>query len=89
MKTQVYDRFKDFDKSHCWQYEVRLQNLEEDLEELGITKEQVSQLRIEDFDFSYVDKTDEEQCQEINSLFSVMSGWESSPIAQRIGLLLD
>ena len=65
MKAQVYDRFKDFDKSHCWQYEVRLQNLEEDLEELGITKEQVSQLRIEDFDFSYVDKTDEEQCQEI------------------------
>ena len=65
MKTQVYDRFKDFDKSHCWQYEVRLQNLEEDLEELGITKEQVSQLRTDDFDFSYVDKTDKEQCQEI------------------------
>ncbi len=61
----VHDRFKDFGKQHCWQYEVRLQNLAEDLEEANLTEEAASQLRTSDFDFAYVDKSDKEQCQEI------------------------
>ena len=54
----VHERFKDFDKSHCWQYEVRMQNFAEDLKEAGLTEEAASQLRTSDFDFAYVDKTD-------------------------------
>ena len=61
----VHDRFKDFGKQHCWQYEVRLQNLAEDLEEASLTEEAASQLRTSDFDFAYVDKTDKDQCAEI------------------------
>ena len=61
----VHDRFKDFGKQHCWQYEVRLQNLAEDLEEASLTEEAANHLRTSDFDFAYVDKTDKEQCQEI------------------------
>ena len=32
------ERLKNYDKEHCWQYDIRLKNLEEDLkkcEELG------------------------------------------------------
>ena len=61
----VHDRFKDFGKQHCWQYEVRLQNLAEDLEEASLTEEAAGQLRTSDFDFAYVDKTDKDQCAEI------------------------
>ena len=65
MKQEVYDRFKDYDKDHCWQYEIRQQNLINDLKEANLTKEQQESLRIDDFDFAYVDKTDREQCDEI------------------------
>ena len=61
----VHDRFKDFGKQHCWQYEVRLQNLAEDLEEASLTEEAAGELRTSDFDFAYVDKTDKDQCDEI------------------------
>ncbi len=61
----VHERFKDFDKSHCWQYEVRMQNFAEDLKEAGLTEERANQLRTSDFDFAYVDKSDKEQCEEI------------------------
>ena len=65
MKQEVYDRFKDYKKNHCWQYEIRQQNLINDLKEANLTKEQQESLRIDDFDFAYVDKTDREQCDEI------------------------
>ena len=65
MKLQVYDRFKDYDKDHCWQYEIREQNHEEDITAVGLTQSQVESLRIDDFVFDYVDKTDKVQCAEI------------------------
>ncbi len=65
MKQEVYDRFKDYKKNHCWQYEIRQQNLIKDLQEAELTQKEYNNLRIEDFEFSYVDKTNKEQCDEI------------------------
>jgi len=65
MKQEVYDRFKDYDKAHCWQYEIRQQNLIQDLKRACLTTDQHKVLRINDFEFSYVDKTDKDQCGEI------------------------
>ena len=67
MKEEVYDRFKDYDKDHCWQYEIRQQNLTQDLRSSGVTIQEAQELRTKDFDFSYVDKTDTAQCIEIKS----------------------
>lgn len=61
----VNERFKDFDKSHCWQYEMRMRNLEDDMLAAGLCEYSVAQLRIDDFDFEYVPKEDKERCQEI------------------------
>ncbi len=61
----VHERFKDFDEAHCWQYEMRLQNMEADLRESGLAEEEALKLRTDDFVFSYVDKGDKEQCAEI------------------------
>ena len=61
----VYERFKDFDKPHCWQYEMRMRNLEDDMLAAGLCEYSAAQLRIDDFDFEHVPKEDKEQCQEI------------------------
>jgi hypothetical protein len=61
----VSERFKDFDKPHCWQYEMRLKNAAEDLEAASLTEERAADLRIGDFDFAYVDKQDKTSCEEI------------------------
>jgi|TARA_R100000149_G_C5874351_1_gene138082 hypothetical protein len=65
MKQEVYDRFKDYKKQHCWQYEIRQQNLKQDLKEAGLTSDERESLRIEDFEFCYVDKSDKETCESI------------------------
>ncbi len=65
MKQEVYERFKNYNKDHCWQYEIRQQNLISDLKEASLTEEEYNSLRIEDFEFSYVDKEDKKQCEEI------------------------
>jgi len=65
MKQEVYDRFKNYKKNHCWQYEIRQQNLINDLKESNLTEQEHKSLRIDDFEFSYVDKEDKKQCNEI------------------------
>lgn len=63
----VYKRFENFDKEYCWQYGIRQQNLISDLEEHQMTLKEAKNLRISDFNFSYVDKSDKTKCSEIVS----------------------
>jgi hypothetical protein len=58
MKTEVYNRFQDYDKEHCWQYEIRVQNRNDDLSSIGLDEDTVRLLEPKHFDFEYVDKTD-------------------------------
>ena len=55
MKQEVYDRFKNYQKNHCWQYEIRQQNLINDLKEANLTEDEYKSLRIEDFEFAAID----------------------------------
>ena len=41
MKQEVFDRFKNYTKDHCWQYEMRQQNLAKDLKEASLTIETI------------------------------------------------
>ena len=63
--STVRERFKDFNKSHCWQYEMRVRNLKDDMLAAGLCEYSAAQLRTNDFDFEYVPKEDKQQCQEI------------------------
>ena len=74
MDASVVDRFKNYDKEHCWQYEVRVNNLLEDLQSAGLTEESAAVLRTSDFVFEYVDKTDRQACEEIK-LFIERHEW--------------
>lgn len=42
---------RDYDKDHCWQYDIRVRNREQDLMEAGLTEEQAAVLRVSDFVF--------------------------------------
>ena len=54
----VFDRFKDYDKDYCWQYEIRQQNMKEDIELAGLTEDEVNSLKTSDFDFRVIDPSD-------------------------------
>lgn len=57
----------DYSEPHCWQYEIRLKNLDEDLKAASLTKEEAQALRVRDFELSYVPKTDYRRWKEIVS----------------------
>lgn len=61
----VKDRFVDYSEDHCWQYQIRLENLEDDLRSAKLTEEEMKQLRISDFSFEYVPKGASRKCGEI------------------------
>lgn len=47
----IQERFKNYDKDHCWQYDIRLQNRQSDLEENGLSEKDVQNLKVTDFTF--------------------------------------
>ena len=61
----VHERFKDYTEEHCWQYEIRKQNLAADIVESGMSKKDVEALSISDFEFTFVAKEDKKVCREI------------------------
>ncbi|RYZ85267.1 MAG: hypothetical protein EOP04_16350, partial [Proteobacteria bacterium] len=55
----------DYSQPHCWQYEIRLKNLESDLKASNLTLEETKELRVDDFEFSYVPKTEWQKCKDV------------------------
>lgn len=61
----VLERMRTYDKSHCWQYDIRLNNRERDLIEASLTEEEVVNLRVSDFTHKFViDKSEKQKCTE-------------------------
>jgi len=54
------DRLKNYDKDHCWQYDIRLNNKEEDLILAGLTEVGASKLKVKDFTFKNVTLKEEQ-----------------------------
>ena len=56
---------EEYSLPHCHQYQIRLENKENDLHESGLNEQQVRLLRVSDFEFSYVPKEEIATCQQI------------------------
>jgi hypothetical protein len=54
-----------YGKHHCWQYDIRLNNREQDLLAAGLTTQDAESIKVTDLTFHFVDKTDTEMCQRI------------------------
>lgn len=57
----------DYTLPHCYQYEIRLQNLTQDLNESGLTRDEIKSLTVSDFKFEYIPKDDEENCKRVRA----------------------
>lgn len=58
------NRFKNYDKEHCWQYDVKLSLLESDLELFSITP---GTIKISDLSFEYIDANDKQKCTDVRN----------------------
>jgi hypothetical protein len=61
----IVDRAKNFNNETCWQYDIRVKNRDSDLLEYNLTIEDVADLKISDFTFHFIPKTDKETAVEI------------------------
>jgi hypothetical protein len=57
----VEERLNTYSEDHCWQYDIRLKNIDDDLIRCGYTKEYTNTLRVSDFKFVNVTDTKEQQ----------------------------
>lgn len=48
------ERFQNYNKKHCYQYEMRLQNLKNDIQEIGIPISEIQKLGPKDFEIKMV-----------------------------------
>lgn len=68
MDEKLFDpieRFKDYNKEHCWQYDIRLKNYNKDLKDASITQQEAKNLKIQDFVFQHIESTDKFKCLQI------------------------
>jgi hypothetical protein len=68
MTDQIIQHHKlheTYDEDYCWQFNIRKKRLFLDMQEDGITESQRSNMRVCDFVFEFVDKSDKTKCKEI------------------------
>ena len=58
---EILQRMKEYDQTHCWQYDIRLKNLQDDLRYANITKEESDKLTVSDFEFKCVEGTSKDK----------------------------
>jgi hypothetical protein len=63
--VMIEERSKNYKENHCWQYDIRLKNRQEDLESANFTEEYVKTLSVSDFDFRQItDKKEQKTLKE-------------------------
>ncbi len=58
---QILDKVRSYDKDWCYQYQKRLDTLQEDMLKYGWTEEDVKSISLDEFEFSYIDSDDEKK----------------------------
>ena len=89
---RLLEQIKSFTKPHCYQYQKRLDTLEEDKEKLGWDDEFISNIDLNEFEFSFVDnKQDKEEAIEFIKRYEWLGTTGSYPthffIARYRGIL--
>jgi hypothetical protein len=54
-----------YNKSHCWQYQIRLDNRDQDLIDADLTSEEAATIKVQDLTFRFVDKKETSMCKRI------------------------
>ena len=67
MAVNILERIEKYDKDHCWQYDIRLNNYEDDLKMFGLTEEFVNTLTPSDFYFEVIDSNNKRKKEELGN----------------------
>jgi len=67
LEAPAHTRMLLYDKDHCWQYDIRINNLEEDLKRSRLTLQESQALTVDDFLFGYVRSEERETCDELTT----------------------
>ena len=63
----IENRIETYKEKHCWQYDIRVRNLESDLLDCELTKEYVTSLKVSDFNFvAITDKKEQHLLKNMN-----------------------
>jgi hypothetical protein len=63
----IVERSKNYNDDVCWQYSIRLNNQQSDLDESSLTEADVKDLKVSDFTFEHIPKTDTKTSKEIKA----------------------
>ena len=58
---KLLEKIKNYDKPWCYQYQKRLDTLQEDMEKYGWSQEDIDNISLDDFVFSYIDSPNEKK----------------------------
>lgn len=73
-EINIVERFKNYEETHCWQYQIRRNNKDLDLIDSNLTEDDVRDIKVTDFTFEFVPKTDKETIKLIKD-FIVRHEW--------------
>ena len=57
----LLNKIQEYNEEHCYQYQKRLDTLEEDKKNLGFTDEDIENIKVDDFEFKFIDTKEEKQ----------------------------
>ena len=64
-KQNIVERISNYNKQHCWQYDIRLKNYEHDLSVVNLNKKDIEKIKVTDFEFLCVDAKNKSECAKI------------------------
>ena len=65
MEVNILERQAVYNEDHCWQYDIRMKNLNDDLSISGLNENYINALTVDDFDFKNI--TDKKEQQKIKA----------------------
>ena len=58
---KLLEKIQNYNKDWCYQYQKRLDTLQEDMTKYGWSQEDVDSISLDDFEFSYIDSKNDKQ----------------------------
>ena len=80
----LLEKIKDYNQPHCYQYQRRIDTLEEDKKNLGWDDEFIKNIDLNEFSFEYVDSKEDKK--NVPILLRDMNGWVLLVHTLHIGL---
>ena len=74
LKHSTAQQKREYNEKHCWQYQMRLESLEKDLQKFNMTQKEINQLRIADFYFTAIEKPTKKEYTEFKN-FIISCEW--------------